>query len=95
MKQNSESRPFFSFPLFFIASFLGGSAKSPPRFCLPLVFFFSKNRSDPSTAPEWVNGSSHVAAARCVSGDAVASDPDSASCRAAADPQSRAILGIG
>ena len=34
-------------------------------------------------------------AASCVSGDAVASDPDSASCWAAADPQSRVSLGIG
>ena len=34
-------------------------------------------------------------AASCVSGDAVASDPDSAFCLAAADPQSRVSLGIG
>ena len=34
-------------------------------------------------------------AASCVSGDAVASDPDSASCWAAADPQSLMSLGIG
>ena len=34
-------------------------------------------------------------AASCVSGDAVASDPDCAFCFAAADPQSRVSLGIG
>ena len=34
-------------------------------------------------------------AASCVSGDAVAFDPDSASCWAAADPHSRVSLGIG
>ena len=36
-----------------------------------------------------------TSAASCVSGDAVAFDPDSASCWAAADPQSWLSLGIG
>ena len=42
----------------------------------------------------WVNEKAWSAAS-CVSGDAVASDPDSASCWAAADPHSRVSLGIG
>ena len=36
-----------------------------------------------------------VSAARCVSGDAVASETDSAACWAAEDPQSQMSFGIG
>ena len=43
----AESRNAIRFFIFqyFIAISFGGSAKSHPRFCLPLVFVFSINRN--------------------------------------------------
>ena len=36
---STKCLPLFSFPLFFIARIFLGSAKSPPRFCLPSLSF--------------------------------------------------------